>query len=395
MRRAVVRYLVMILISLSVLSTSGCTSFLPSAGPSRAAVVHADPVKIPGLEIIDVTSDLTRDILSRGKKQTFASMFEDCRNGGQRIGPGDVLSIHIWETPPATLFANATQVVASIQPQTGNSPTRIPEQQVSNDGTITVPFAGSVRVAGLTLKQAGNLIHERLKGKANDPQIMVLLDKNVSSTVTVVGEVDHSCLVALTPKCERLLDVLASAGGVKQQVGKLVVQLTRGDKVCAVPLDNVIRDRRENIFVEPGDVVTVLYQPLSFTTLGVANRNAEIEFEAKGITLAQALARSGGVNDNVADAQGVFIFRYELVDAVPWPHKPTMITPDNKVPVIYKINLRDPATLFAAQAFPIKDKDLLYVATAPSVQLVKFLQIIASMTNPIISTTSNVKTISQ
>lgn len=394
MRRAVVRYFVVVLASFSVLSASGCASFLPSSGPSRSAVVHADPVKIPGLEVLDVSNGLTRAILAREQKQSFASMFEDCRNGGQRIGPGDILAINIWETPPAALFANATQLSVTTAAQ-GNAPTRIPDQQVSNDGTITVPFAGSLRVAGLTLKQAGILIHERLKGKANEPQVLVLLSQNVSSTVTVVGEVNHSTLVPLTPKCERLLDVLASAGGAKQQVDKLVVQLTRGDKVYAVPLENVIRDRRENIFVEPGDVVTVLYQPLSFTVLGATGKNAEIDFEAKGISLAQALARSGGVNDNVADAQGAFIFRYEPVGAVPWPHKPDMVTPDGKVPVIYKINLRDPATFFAAQSFPIKDKDLLYVATAPSVQLIKFLQIIATVTSPALGTASNVKTLSQ
>jgi len=391
---AIRRELLFVLLVLLVL-LPGCSSFLPASGPSRSAI-NAKDQPTPNVTIVDVNEQVTRAQLARLNKNTLLSLGGDCRSGGQRIGPGDVLSITIWETPPAALFSTTTaQALSGSGIQSNTGPTSLPDQQVNKDGTINVPFAGLIRVAGLTLSEIEKTIHDRLVGKTHDPQILVRLVNNVSSTVTVVGEVNQSKIVPLTPKCERMLDVLASAGGVKQQTNKLMVQLTRADKVYAVPLDGLIRDNRENVYAEPGDVVTVLYQPLSFTALGATDKNAEVEFEATGISLAQALARSGGLVGSQADAAGVFIFRYEPRDAMNWPSTPEVVTPDGLVPVIYRIDLRRPETLFAARSFPIHDKDILYVATAPSVQFIKFLQIIGSITSPALGTASNVKNLSR
>jgi polysaccharide export outer membrane protein len=187
----------------------------------------------------------------------------------------------------------------------------------------------------------------------------------------------------LTPKGEHLLDALAAAGGVRQPVDKMTMQITRGDKVYSMPLEAIIRDPRQNILLQPGDVVTALYQPLSFTALGATGKNAEINFEAQGITLAQSLARSASLQDMRADAQGVFIFRFEDADALEWPVKPVLLTPDNRVPVVYRMNLRDPACFLVAQNFLMKNKDVLYVSNAPSTELQKFLNLMSSITYPL------------
>lgn len=73
-----------------------------------------------------------------------------------------------------------------------------------------------------------------------------------------------------------------------------MIQVTRGDIVALEPLDTVIRDPRQNVPLKAGDVVTALFQPYSFTAFGATGKNEEINFEAQGITLAQALARAGG-----------------------------------------------------------------------------------------------------
>ncbi|MCA1986707.1 MAG: polysaccharide export protein [Desulfovibrio sp.] len=372
---------------------SGCSGFLPSSGPSRSTIAHYESsTNASGVQVVDVTNDVARRLLEGQQRFLFSSIFTECPKGGQYVGPGDVVQVSVWETPPGALFsvADSTTGIATTAPM------QFPDQQVDNDGLISIPFAGHIKVAGLTLAQIEKEIYARLAGKANEPQVMVRLVKNTSSTVTVVGEVATSCIVPLTPKCERLLDVLATAGGVRHEVGKLVVQLTRAGKVHAVPLDIVIRDNNENLILEPGDVVTVLYQTNSFTTMGATGgMSDEIHFEATGITLAQALARAGGASDSRADAHGVFIFRFEPVDALDWKEKPTMVTPENTVPVVYKVNLSDPASFFAAQSFPIKDKDILYIATAPSVQLTKFLSLVSTLTSPALSTTSQMRTLTR
>jgi polysaccharide export outer membrane protein len=62
---------------------------------------------------------------------------------------------------------------------------------------------------------------------------------------------------------------------------------------------------------------------------------------------------------------------------------PTHTTPDGKVPVIYQVNLRDPASFFAAQGFPMHNKDVMYVANAPGAELQKFLTMLTDVVIPI------------
>jgi polysaccharide export outer membrane protein len=298
----------------------------------------------------------------------------------QRIGAGDVIEVSIWEAPPAALFG--AQKINPRAAPSSSQVTTLPEQMVNNEGFIYVPFAGQVKAAGQSLTQIEHEIAQQLKGKANQPQVLVRLTRNVSSNVTVVGEVANSTRVPLTPHGEKLLDALAAAGGVRQPVNKMTIQVTRGSNAYTLPLETIIKDPQQNVPLQPSDVVTALFQPLSFTALGATGKNEEINFEAQGITLAQALARTGGLIDARADAQGVFIFRFEPQDTLQWPQQPVLVTPEGQVPVIYRIDLKDPGSFFVAQNFPVNNKDLLYVSNAPFAELQKFLNLVFLISSP-------------
>ncbi len=185
-----------------------------------------------------------------------------------------------------------------------------------------MPFAGHIFVQGRSTQEIEADVAKRLNKLAHEPQVMVRIVQNNTSSVTVVGEVTTSTSMSLTPKGERLLDALAAGGGVKQPVNRMSVQLSRENVTATMPLDLVIRDPRQNVMLKPGDVITALFQPQSFSVLGATGKNEEIAFEAQGISLAQALARSGGLNDNRADARGVFIFRFEDPKLIDMPDGP-------------------------------------------------------------------------
>lgn len=360
---------------------SGCATYpdwMPSSGPSREAVQEKGELKgLNGLQLIPVTGEIAHKLAARRKQGLFSDAFGLSTKSGYVVGSGDVLEVSVWEAPPAMLFGTgSSEARASSGPATTRV-TAFPEQMVSGDGLINMPFAGHVPVAGSTPQQIEMEITRRLKDKANQPQVLVRVIRNNTANVTVVGEVSSSARVPLTARGERLLDALASAGGVKQPVGKITLQLTRGDQVKAMALDTIIRDPKQNILLQPGDVITALHQPLSFTVLGATTKNEEINFEAQGITLAQALARAGGLQDARADARAVYIFRLEDKKAFNWKTPPN-VTPDGKVPVIYEVNLKDPASFFMAQGFPVDNKDVLYVANAPAAELQKFLNMVAS-----------------
>jgi len=188
---------------------------------------------------------------------------------------------------------------------------------------------------------------------------------NLSSNATVVGEVNASTRVPSIPGSERLLDALAAAASVRQPVNKMTIQVTRADSVYSLPLETIIRDPKQNIPLQPGDVVTALFQPYSFTALGPTGKDDEINFETQGITLAQALARSGGLVDARSNPRGVFIFRFEPKSALTWPHQPVQTTSQDTVPAVFRIDLSDPRSFFLMQSFPIENRDILSVSNTP------------------------------
>lgn len=365
-----------LIIALAAGFLASCST-LPSSGPNRKETVQVEASPVLPIQVVDIDDATARRVLAADKRTRFADIFSGGGSPGFRVGAGDLLEVSIWEAPPATLFGTT-----AFDPRQGPTTTRVttfPEQMVSHKGTINVPFAGMVPVAGTTTQQIEAEIARRLQGKANQPQVMVRVTKNATSNVTVVGEVAQSLRMPLTDKGERLLDSIAAAGGVRQPVGKMTLQLTRGEIVQTMPLDAVIQDPKQNVFLQPGDVVTALFQPHSFTALGATGKNEEIPFEAQGISLAQALARSGGVLDQRADARGVFVFRFEDPAAVDNAEAKAQMTPDGKVPVVYRIDLKDPRSFFVAQSFPVRNRDVMYVSNASAAELQKFMNILTSI----------------
>lgn len=376
----------------ALVALAGCSGFqgFPGAGFVRSDLDkkiedQQAARQAASIELIDVTDAIARRLLANETRSLFSETFGNVPNEGQLIGVGDVLEVAVWEAPPAVLFSNP-----AMDPRSVGASSRVvivSDQIVDRAGTINVPFAGPVKAAGRTLSEIEADITRSLTGKANQPQVVARLVRNVSSNVTVVGEVAASAVVPLTARGERLLDAIAAAGGVRQPVGKITIQLSRGGRVEALPLDTIIRDPRQNVPLRPADVVTALFQPFSFIALGAMGKNEEINFETQGITLAQALARSGGLIDPRSDPKGVFIFRFEPKTALPWAREP-VTTPDGKVPVVYRIDLKDPASFFIAQNFPMSNRDVLYVSNAPVAETQKFLNLLFSVVYPLTATTS-------
>jgi polysaccharide biosynthesis/export protein len=363
---------------------AGCLSALPTSGPTRSEIEQSagQAAAAAVIQVVDVDEAVARKLLEQRKQRLFSETLGDSPRKASKIGAGDILEVSIWEAAPATLFGSALEVRGALSTSRAVA---LPEQVVSAEGEISVPFAGRIRAAGRSVTEIEAEIASRLKAKANQPEVLVRLTRNMSSNVTIVGEVTTSTRMPLTPAGERLLDALAAAAGVRQPVNKVTIQVTRGSSAQSLPLQTIIGDPRQNITLQPGDVVTAYFLPLSFTALGATGKNEEINFEAQGITLAQALARAGGLLDARSNPQGVFIFRFEPKAALEWPRQPVATTPEGMVPVVYRIDLRNPASFFVMQSFAMNDKDLLYVSNAPIAEVQKFLNVVFSVAYPVLN----------
>jgi polysaccharide export outer membrane protein len=325
----------------------------------------------------------TVGLLQASKVPSLVGAFGDYRPAQeQRIGVGDAVQITLWEAGPGGLFSSPVVDRNS----TGSRSAVIPEQVVARDGSITVPFAGRIDVTGKTPPEIEQIIVQRLTGKAIDPQALVTVTHNISNTVTVMGEVAPGARVPLTLRGDRLLEVVAESGGVRAPISDIVVVLSREGRMFRVPMEAVLDDPRQDVFMRPGDIVTLVREPQSFTIGGATGRTAMVPFEAMHLTLEEALAKGGGLADDRANPAAVFVIRFEtpeVADALPQAHSVPRLP--GGVPTIYRLDMRDPAALFLAQRFPIRDKDIIYVSDSPLSDVQKVFNIINLLVTPAVT----------
>ena len=231
--------------------------------------------------------------------------------------------------------------------------------------------------------RSNSTIVDRLKGKSIEPQVLVNVTRNVSNAVTVSGDVVNGGLVPLTQRGDRVMDVIAMAGGFRSPVQDTFVSLTRDRRTVRAPLQGLLDNPSENIYVRPGDMLTVERAPLTFTVAGATGANAVIPFEARRITLEEAIARAGGLQDMRADPNGVFVLRYESVSAArEYPSVSPRLLAEGMVPIAYHLNMGDPKALFLARRFAMRDKDILFVSNAPLTEVSKFFQLFLVVAQP-------------
>lgn len=365
-----------------LLPLAGC-SMLPSAGPARNDISDEQKTAAqPAFQLIDISSSAPA-VETRPAAAGFAQYFGDSATPPAAvIGIGDGLAIEIWEAGSDTLFSRPAAVAA------GGSAARnasLAEQIVGADGSINLPYVGRVVVAGRTPVQVEQLLTEALRGKTAQPQVIAHV-RNNSGAVTVVGDVAAGTRVPLSVNGARLLDVLATAGGVRTPSYETRIQLTRGDKSLTLPLLRVLQDPRENIYLRPGDVLAATRQTQSFTAFGATGRNAQIEFGAESISLIEAMAKTGGLLDNRADPRGVYLFRYEpraVVEALRVVPLQGEVLPE-EVRVVYRLDLAQAGSYFTAQRFAMRDRDIVYVSSAATNELQKFLELVGLISQPVI-----------
>ncbi len=355
---------------------------MPNVGPTKESVLQASKAPDQPYLLVRISDYVVQQLISFPGPSLYGK-FGDYRGAvEQRIGVGDTIEVSIFEAAAGGLFAQPVSTANT----TGAHSATVPPQTVQQDGTITVPYAGQVEVVGKTTPEVEKLVVEKLTGKAIEPQAIVTIDTPIASSITLSGEGIRGARLPLSTRGDRLLDAIAAAGGILSPANETFLELTRGKKTVRVPFQTLLNHPKENIFARPGDTLTVIRYPLTFTAIGATSRNSNIAFDALGISLEEAIAKAAGFVDERADPEGVFVFRYEPVAiARTYPGITPAQTALNLVPTVYLINMRDPGSLLLARKFSIHDKDIVYVSNSPINDLQKVLQLVSTVSSPAIS----------
>jgi polysaccharide export outer membrane protein len=371
------------ILACSVGAALGGCSTLPTAGPTTGQVVDQS-VKDnqPRFDVVDVDDNVVSTLLAQPTESFRNRFLKYGKPPDPKIGIGDSITVTIWEAAGGGLFGAG--VTTGVSP--GSRSVTIPDQVVARDGAISVPFADRIPVAGKSPLEVQHTIEQRLADKAIEPQVLVVITKSLTNSATVSGEVVAGARVPLSVNGDHLLDVIALAGGAKAPVYDTFVRLSREGVTATIPMEKLVSDPAENIYAWPADVLTLVQVPQTFSVFGATGTNMQVSFGAQEITLAQALAKAGGLLDLRADPAGVFLFRFEppaVVGAL--KAQPLAIGPGGTSPVVYRLDLSDANSYFFAQRFPVEDKDVIYVANARLNELQKFFTLLNTITGPVIT----------
>jgi len=356
-----------------VLALGACAN-LPASGPTADAIGAAQR-QGGDFRIVDVDAASVAALSA----PTFGlSDLAALDTGGfvDRLGPGDVLQVSIYEVGAALFAARPGLAMGGgLTPPSGAAET-LPPIVVGQDGAINLPWIGRLQAAGRTPDDLAAAIVAGLKGKSQDPQAVVSVRENVANTVMVMGEVKKPGRVPLSAAGERLLDVVALAGGPVNANQDSVVQLSRDGRTVSAPLAVVAAGSAADVRLRPRDRIVLTYQPRTFTVFGATGKVSETPFQTPRVSLAEAIARTGGPSDQQADASAVFVFRYQpsTIDGEPAP---------GARPVAYRLDLLKAQSYFLAQRFEMRPRDVVYIANARANQPTKVIQILNQFFSPI------------
>lgn len=337
-----------IIIALSLLLLSGC-SIIPGSHmegvdvePETSTLEH----DLSNINISVIDSSLisslndSQQVYSQAKKYT--PLVTDSYD--YVLGIGDVLSIGVWDHPELTIPA-AVQRTAEFD-----------GFRIQADGTITYAYAANVPAAGKTIRELHKVLVEKLSQVIEKPQIDLKVVGFKSQRAYVTGEVKKPGVQAISEIPLTLIDALNLSGGLSERADWNTVNFTRGDRTEIIKLDDFYTkgDITQNRLLQHGDIIHVnRTDNQKVFVLGDVSKAGSIEINRYGLSLAEALSDVGGLNEQTANANGVFVLRKRPANE------------EGVIADVYQLHAQNVVALVLADQFKLQARDIVYVTTAP------------------------------
>ncbi|HUO55743.1 MAG TPA: polysaccharide biosynthesis/export family protein [Rhodoblastus sp.] len=383
-----VRSLKVALVLCVTLAVSGCL-FIAKDGPETGALAiqasvtrkgDANPVNFALVSInpeaIRATNAATAAMAPR-----FGAM---ARGAGPdvSIGKGDIVSVTVFEGEAGGLFV----------PKEGGSRqgnyVQVPNQQVDARGQIAVPFVSDpIEVAGRATRDVSREISHRLASRAIEPQVVVSVVDKRGNDVSVLGDVNQPSKFSLDPGGSSLLAAIARAGGPKNPAYEETVLIQRHGRIHKAWMTSIVNDPKQNVPVRPGDVIYLAREPRVFMVFGATptpgaiggQNNRRFPFSSARMSLSEALATAGGLNSYRADPRQLFLFRFESREVLEKGGTDASHFPNATVPTVYAFDMSQGGTFFMADAFDMRDRDLIFISDATANDVQKVLNVVTSL----------------
>src|SRR5258708_3368477 len=188
---------------------AGC-AYLPTAGPTTSDILKQEVRNnLTRFDLVDIDDNVVAALLA-SPNDSFRVRFKKYGKPPEpKIGVGDGLTVSIWEAAGGGLFGTSPTEHVSA----GSRSVTLPQQIVTQDAAISVPFGGRIQVAGRRPLEVQHEIERRLTDKAIEPQVIVTITRTLTNTATETGEVIARARITLSLTGCRFLDLMPTAVG--------------------------------------------------------------------------------------------------------------------------------------------------------------------------------------
>jgi polysaccharide export outer membrane protein len=236
------------------------------------------PIMAPRIRVVSMPTNLYRVgfLLCMASALTAVAQQSRVNQESLLIGRGDLLTIHIVDTPELEQHP-----------------------RVEDSGKIPLTGAGQLEVAGLTPAEAAVKIQERLitAHYLNHPQVSVTIEQYATQYVSVIGQVKvPGAYPVATPR--PIIDVIALAGGITELADRDITVEKHGEpnEQISYNLSNSPQDAiAHQVLVGPGDTIMVAKAGIVYI-LGDVSRPGGFVMQnnSSHLTVLQAIAEAGG-----------------------------------------------------------------------------------------------------
>ena len=345
---------------------SGC-AILPHDGPRSQTVItngleaNPNPIGTLPYNLVRLThSNIGHSSLAPhdGVRRHFS--FPAARGGSTAISIGDTLAVTLWEDGQVSLLSATGQRATEIR------------VLVDENGGIELPYVGRVHASGLSLTELRATLETLYAAQTIRPEISLTTVASEARTAVVLGDVRQGGRIDLPLQGMSLLKLVASAGGPSDPPWEVNLQVLRGTHRQTVRMSDVLDHTRNNIRMQPGDIVHVRHEPRRFTVMGAVNSPGAVEVATPDVSLLDVLSSAGGLQTDRADPNAILVYR---------DHPAA-----NGLPTVFLLDLEEADSLFLASRFRVGREDVLYVGTADVITLNQFLDLVFSPLSVLLTT---------
>lgn len=350
----------------------GMTMTAPAALNVASGDANTAPATMP-VAITEIDANLIRQL----KAADIATGDEQVKRlsgqpGPYTLGNGDVLQITVWDHPELTVAQGAQQ-------QTTARPSDPPQGFViDHAGNVQVPYAGDVRVAGMTADGARNAVTTALARYFVNPKVTVRVTSFRAKQVYVDGEVRTPGNVPVNDIPMTLNEAVNRAGGFAPTADQSRLVLVRDGASYPLDLPRMLAHgvNPAGVLLRDGDLLRVVpREDNGVYVMGEVNKpTTALPLRTGRLTLSDALSQAGSLNIASADAAQLYVIRGAQRDA----------------PQVFHLDARSPVSMVLANQFELQPRDVVYVDGNSLVRFSRVLNLLlpainAGLTGAIVS----------